>query len=61
MNEYVLTVFSKTGGKLLDEAFTEENDAAAKDTAKQRLVEETYEEFTHRLVTANAKLILFHR
>lgn len=61
MSDYVLTVFSKTGEKLLDEAFTGEDDAAAKDIAKQRLIEETYEEFTHRLVTADANLILFHR
>lgn len=61
MNDYVLTVFSKTGEKLLDEAFTAENDKAAKGIAKQRLAEEKYEEHTHRLVTANANLILFHR
>lgn len=61
MNEYVLTVFSKLGEKLIDEAFTAENNDAAKTIAKQRLAEESYQEFTHRLVTANASLILFHR
>lgn len=61
MNEYVLTVFSKTGEKLLDHAFKADNDDAAKAIGKERIIEDKYEEYTHRLVTAKANLILFHR
>jgi len=61
MKDYVLTVFSKTGEKLLDEQFTAENNEKAKEIGQQRLEEEGYSEYTHRCVTADAKLILFHR
>ena len=61
MKDYVLTVFSKTGEKLLDEQFTAENNEKAKEIGRQRLEEEGYSEHTHRCVTADAKLILFHR
>lgn len=61
MNEYVLTVFSKTGEKLLDEPITAESDEAAKNIATNRLEEENYMEEIHRLVTAQASLLLFHR
>jgi len=61
MKEYVLTVFSKTGEKLLDEQFSAENDDKAKVIGKKRLKEEEYSEHTHRCVTADARLILFHR
>lgn len=61
MESYVLTVFSKSGEKLLDETFTAENDAAAKVIGKERLEAEGYAAYTHRCVTSKAKLILFHR
>jgi len=61
MKEYVLTVFSKKGEKLLDESFSAENDAEAKKLGKAKLQEHDYEEHTHRCVTPDANLILFHR
>lgn len=61
MQNYFLTVFSKSGQKLLDESFTATSDDEAKEIGKTRLVDEGYEHYTHRCVTADAKLILFHR
>lgn len=61
MKNYVLTVFSKSGEKLLDESFTAQNDDEAKEKGKTRLREEGYLEQTHRLVTEDARLLLFER
>lgn len=61
MKNYVLTVFTKSGEKLLDESFTAENDDEAKLKGKKRLEEEGYLEETHRLVTEDARLLLFER
>ena len=61
MKEYVLTVFSKQGEKLLDEAFSADNDTAAEEIGKTKLAEHNYEEHTHRCVSPDARLILFHR
>lgn len=61
MKSYVLTVFSKKGEKLLDEQFTAENDEKAKEIGKKRLEEEQYSEYTHRCVSPDARLLLFHR
>ncbi|GGB51467.1 hypothetical protein F3157_07575 [Virgibacillus dakarensis] len=61
MRTYVLTVFAKNGDKLLDESFTAENDNEAKKVGEARLAEEGYSEHTHRCVSPEAKLILFHR
>ncbi|MBO1002908.1 YhzD family protein [Pseudogracilibacillus auburnensis] len=61
MKNYVLTVFSKAGEKLLDESFTAKNDDEAKSIGEKRLEEENYSENTHRCVTDDARLILFHR
>lgn len=61
MRTYVLTVFSQTGEKLLDESFTASSDVEAKEIGQARLTDEGYSEHTHRCVTPEAKLILFHR
>lgn len=61
MKEYILTVFSQKGEKLLDEAFSAENDSTAKEVGKDKLAEHNYEEHTHRCVSPNANLVLFHR
>lgn len=61
MNNYVLTVFSNTGEKLLDETFEAENDEAGKTFATKQLKAKDFLDFTHRCVTADARLILFHR
>ncbi|HLQ70828.1 MAG TPA: YhzD family protein [Bacillota bacterium] len=61
MNTYSLTVFSKSGEKLLDETFEAKNDNQAKDSGNERLAEKGYGEYTHRCVSSNGKLVLFHR
>lgn len=61
MRTYVLTVFKQTGEKLLDESFTAENDQEAKKVGSARLEDEGYSEHTHRCVSPEAKLVLFHR
>jgi len=61
MVDYVLTVFSKDGEKLLDESFAAQNDDEAKNVGQKRLDEEGYAEHTHRCVAPNARLVLFHR
>lgn len=61
MKNYVLTVFSKKGEKLLDETFSAKHDEEAKAIGLKRLQEEGYEEYTHRCVAPDARLILFHR
>lgn len=61
MSDYVLTVFEKSGEKLLDETIQASNDAEGKILAEQMLKEKGYEEYTHRFVAPNARLVLFHR
>lgn len=61
MRTYVITVFSQTGEKLLDEAFTAESDEAAKEISSTRLADEGYSHYTHRCVSEDAKLVLFHQ
>ncbi|HLQ71545.1 MAG TPA: YhzD family protein [Bacillota bacterium] len=61
MNTYSLTVFSQNGEKLLDEVFEAKNNEQAKETGNAMLAEEGYSEYTHRCVTSNGKLVLFHR
>ncbi|MEN2767734.1 YhzD family protein [Ornithinibacillus xuwenensis] len=61
MKTYVLTVFDKSGEKLLDESFEAANDLEAKKLGEERLANEGYLEHTHRCVSPDAKLILFHR
>ncbi|SES69313.1 YhzD-like protein [Oceanobacillus limi] len=58
---YVLTVFDKSGGKLMDESFTAANDQEAKEVGTAKLSESGYNEHTHRCVSPEAKLVLFHR
>ena len=61
MKTYFLTVYNPDGEKLLDESFTAENDWEAKKIGEEKLAEHGYTEHTHRLVSPEAKLILFHR
>ena len=61
MRTYVLTVFDKSGEKLLDESFEAVNDQEAKRLGEERLAKEGYSEHIHRCVSPYAKLILFHR
>lgn len=61
MRTYTLTVFKQDGEKLLDETFEAENDEAAKQIGTATLEEHQYEELTHRCVSPEARLVLFHR
>ncbi|MBP1947342.1 YhzD family protein [Virgibacillus litoralis] len=61
MRTYVLTVFDKSGEKLLDESFEATSNDEAKKIGQAKLDEEGYSEHTHRCVSPDAKLILFHR
>lgn len=58
---YTLTVFSKTGEKLLDETFEASTEKEAKEMGTAKLKEHNYLETTHRCTTPAGKLILFHR
>ncbi|WP_087973367.1 YhzD family protein [Oceanobacillus rekensis] len=61
MRSYALTVFEPTGEKLLDESFMADTDEDAKKIGTERLAVEGYAEHTHRCVSPEAKLVLFHR
>ncbi|MFC4559138.1 YhzD family protein [Virgibacillus kekensis] len=61
MRTYALTVFSQTGEKLLDESFEAPSNEEAKKIGQARLDETGYSEYTHRCVSPEAKLVLFHR
>lgn len=61
MRTYTLTVFEKSGEKILDDTFTAANDEEAKITGASRLVSNNFNTYTHRCVTSDGKLILFHR
>ncbi|TMN23018.1 hypothetical protein FH966_09135 [Lentibacillus cibarius] len=61
MRTYHLTVFDKTGEKLLDESFEASSNDEAKNIGHQKLTEKGYNNYTHRCVAPNAKLVLFHR
>ncbi|WP_085992804.1 YhzD family protein [Oceanobacillus senegalensis] len=61
MPNYVLTVFDKSGKKLMDETFSADNNEEAKTIGQKLLDEKGYSEHTHRCVSPQAKLVLFHR
>ncbi|TFJ93517.1 YhzD family protein [Lentibacillus salicampi] len=61
MKTYFLTVFNKTGERLLNETFEASNNGQAKEMGQKRLADEGYSEYTHRCVSPEAKLVLFHR
>lgn len=61
MNKYFLTVYDKSGEKLLDEALQAANDAEAKKLGEEKLKEKDYSDRTHRLTSPSGALLLFHR
>ncbi|GGJ92340.1 hypothetical protein GCM10007063_13700 [Lentibacillus kapialis] len=61
MKTYFLTVFDKLGERLLNETFEASSNDEAKEIGTKRLDEEGYSEHTHRCVSPDAKLVLFHR
>jgi hypothetical protein len=60
MKNYVLTVFDKSGEKLLDETFQANNEEEAKTIGEQKLADQNYLEHSYRCTTSAGKLILFH-
>ena len=61
MKTYYLTVYNKTGENLLNDSFEAKNDEEAKEMGKKTLEEKQFNETTHRLVSPEGKLLLFHR
>lgn len=61
MKNYFLTVFDKSGERLLNESFEAASNGEAQKIGQTRLSEEGYSAYTHRCVSPEAKLILFHR
>lgn len=60
MRTYVLTAFEQSGEKLMDKSFTATNDDEAKEKGELMLAEKGYSNHTHRCVSPEAKLLLFH-
>ncbi|SEP80119.1 YhzD family protein [Piscibacillus halophilus] len=61
MKTYFLTVYSNKGEALLDEQIEANSEDEAKTIATQKLEENDYKDTTHRLVSPDARLLLFHR
>lgn len=57
---YKLTAYEQTGEKLLDESIEAKSDQEAKQLAETKLTEKDLLNKTHRLVTPDGKLLLFH-
>lgn len=61
MKTYYLTAFAPSGKTLLNQTFEAETEEQAKKTGQAKLTEAGYSDHTHRCVSPNAELILFHR
>ncbi|RPF50155.1 YhzD family protein [Aquisalibacillus elongatus] len=61
MKTYFLTVYSKKGEAILNEQIEANGDDEAKTIGTEKLKEQNFEEETHRLVSPDARLLLFHR
>ncbi|SDM01004.1 YhzD family protein [Sediminibacillus halophilus] len=61
MKTYVLTVFDQEGKKLLEETFEAASDKDAEKIGTNRLEDLEYSNYTHRCVSPDGKLVLFHR
>lgn len=61
MRDYYLTVYEKNGEVLLDETLHAVSDDEAKNEASIILKHKSYDQHTHRFVSPEAKLLLFHR
>lgn len=57
---YKLTAFESNGETILDETIEAKNDVEAKVIGGKLLNEHNLTEKTHRLVTSDGKLLLFH-
>ncbi|HLS07166.1 MAG TPA: YhzD family protein [Bacillota bacterium] len=61
MKNYYITVFEKNGKLLIEKSFQAATDDEAKNEAFNFLTHEGYAEQTHRCVSEDANLLLFHR
>jgi hypothetical protein len=61
MKTYAITVFEKDGKTLVNETFEAKDDQEAKEVGTQLLNEKGYEEKTHRCVSPDGHLVLFHK
>lgn len=61
MRNYCLTVYKENGDILLDENLYAFSDDEAKNEAAIILKHKNYDQQTHRFVSPDAKLLLFHR
>ncbi|MCT2535549.1 hypothetical protein NC661_07260 [Aquibacillus koreensis] len=61
MDGFSLTVFEKDGSILLNESFEANHEKEAMELCKDRLEETGYSNQTHRFVSPDGKLLLFHR
>lgn len=60
MKTYKLTAYEQTGKLLAEETFTAANDDEAKDKGQALLEEKDLLTQTHRVVSPDGKLLLFH-
>ncbi|WAA13002.1 YhzD family protein [Fervidibacillus halotolerans] len=60
MQIYYLTAFEKNGEKILDEAIEAKNADEAKKIGERILEEKNLSNHTHRLVSPEGQLLLFH-
>jgi len=61
MRNYYLTVFEKNGKLLVEKSFEAASNDEAKNEAFNFLTHKGYAQHTHRCVSDDAKLLLFHR
>lgn len=60
LKTYTVTAFEKDGKKIIDQTFTANNDAEAKTKGEEILRENEALEKTHRVVSPEGRLLLFH-
>lgn len=61
MGLYYLTVFEKSGEKLLDESFEAQTEQEAKEIGQRKLEENNWLDKTYRCTSVAGKLVLFGR
>ncbi|PKR78263.1 hypothetical protein CEY16_00450 [Halalkalibacillus sediminis] len=61
MKTYFLTVYSQKGEALLNDSFEASDDQEAIKIGKTKLEEEGHQDQTHRCVSPDGRLLLFHR
>lgn len=57
---YYLTIYKSDGENVLNESFNAKNDEEAKEIGMKMLKENNSLEQTHRLVSPDGRLLLFH-